>query len=73
MLSSDPDDGTGKPTGVAHFFAIDDSNSVVNCKLSRRDLTVSEDPAFESKLDMSSLLYGGQHEQKGLMRRIHAS
>ncbi len=42
-------------SGVAHFFDIEASNSVVICRLSRRDLTVSDDPALESRVARSSL------------------
>lgn len=42
-------------TGVTHFLAIDDSNSVVSCRLSRSAVTVKDGAAFDNKDVMSFL------------------
>ena len=42
-------------TGVAHFFAIDDSNSRVSCRLSNSALTVRPEPALVRRVVRSSL------------------
>jgi len=42
-------------TDVAHFLAMDDLNSTVSCKLSRRDLTGTGCPAFGRRETKSSL------------------
>ena len=42
-------------TGVAHFFAIDVSNSMVSCRLSISALTVRPEPAIVRRVVRSSL------------------